>query len=146
MLQSTSRTFGWKKRGEARALTPRAFDVLVYLIEQRGRVVEKQELFDQIWKETFVTDSALAREIKEIRHALEDDAAAPRYIETVPKRGYRFIAKLRESEIPAPQANVLSLAGPANGSIWNSGGRSETWSSRTDRCPQGFESGRPCGL
>ena len=113
MLQSTSRTFGWKKRGEARALTPRAFDVLVYLIEQRGRVVEKQELFDQIWKETFVTDSALAREIKEIRHALEDDAAAPRYIETVPKRGYRFIAKLRENEIPEPLANVFSLPGPA---------------------------------
>ena len=53
--------FRLEKRGEARALTPRAFDVLVYLIEQRGRVVEKQELFDQIWKETFVTDSALAR-------------------------------------------------------------------------------------
>jgi TolB-like protein/DNA-binding winged helix-turn-helix (wHTH) protein/Flp pilus assembly protein TadD len=105
--------FRLEKRGEARALTPRAFDVLVYLIEQRGRVVEKQELFDQIWKETFVTDSALAREIKEIRHALEDDAAAPRYIETVPKRGYRFIAKLRQSEIPEPLANVFSLPGPA---------------------------------
>src|SRR4030095_14214481 len=77
--------FSLEKRGEARALTPRAFDVLVYLIEQRGRVVEKQELFDQIWKETFVTDSALAREIKEIRQALEDDATAPRYVETVPK-------------------------------------------------------------
>ena len=106
--------FRLEKRGEARALTPRAFDVLVYLIEQRGRVVEKQELFDQIWKETFVTDSALAREIKEIRHVLEDDAAAPRYIETVPKRGYRFIARLKENEIPAPQVNVLSLPGPAN--------------------------------
>ena len=105
--------FRLEKRGEARALTPRAFDVLVYLIEQRGRVVEKQELFDQIWKETFVTDSALAREIKEIRHALEDDAAAPRYIETVPKRGYRFIAKLRQSEIPEPLANVFSLPGCA---------------------------------
>jgi TolB-like protein/DNA-binding winged helix-turn-helix (wHTH) protein/Tfp pilus assembly protein PilF len=107
--------FRLEKGGEARALTPRAFDVLVYLIEQRGRVVEKQELFDQIWKETFVTDSALAREIKEIRHALEDDATAPRYIETVPKRGYRFIAKLRESEIPEPLANVFSLPGLANG-------------------------------
>jgi TolB-like protein/DNA-binding winged helix-turn-helix (wHTH) protein/Flp pilus assembly protein TadD len=87
--------FSVRKLDQARTLTPRAFDVLVYLIEQRGRVVNKQELFEQIWKETFVTDYALAREIKEIRRALGDEAGAPRYIETVHKRGYRFIAELK---------------------------------------------------
>jgi TolB-like protein/DNA-binding winged helix-turn-helix (wHTH) protein len=87
--------FSLHKLDQVRTLTPRAFDVLVYLIEHRGRVVEKQEMFEQIWKDSFVTDYALAREIKEIRRALGDDAGAPRYIETVHKRGYRFIAELK---------------------------------------------------
>lgn len=73
-------------------ITPRAFDVLVYLIEHRGRVIEKSELFEQIWKESYVTDNALTKVIKEIRQTIGDEAAAPRYIETIPKRGYRFIA------------------------------------------------------
>jgi TolB-like protein/DNA-binding winged helix-turn-helix (wHTH) protein/Tfp pilus assembly protein PilF len=90
------RNFRVLKQGEPKPLTPRAFDVLRYLIEQRGRVVEKQELFERIWRESFVTDYALAREIKEIRRVLNDDAAAPRYVETVHKRGYRFIAELRD--------------------------------------------------
>ncbi len=80
-----------KGRGKV-ALTPRAFDVLRYLIEHGDRVVEKQELFEQVWKERFVTDNALTRAVKEIRQALGDNAAAPRYVETVPRRGYRFIA------------------------------------------------------
>jgi TolB-like protein/Tfp pilus assembly protein PilF len=57
-------------------------------------VVEKQELFEQVWKENFVSDNALTRVIREIRQAIGDDASAPRYIETIPKRGYRFIAEI----------------------------------------------------
>jgi len=83
------------KDDEPRPLEPRAFNLLVYLIENRGRVVEKQELFDQIWKDSFVTDNALPRAIKEIRRAIGDDAASPRHIETIPKRGYRFVAELK---------------------------------------------------
>ena len=85
-----------RKNGQPRTIEPRAFEVLIYLIEHRERVVEKEELFEQVWKQTFVTDSALAQEIKNIRHALVDDAAAPRYIETVRKHGYRFIAEVQE--------------------------------------------------
>jgi TolB-like protein/DNA-binding winged helix-turn-helix (wHTH) protein len=73
-------------------LTPRAFDVLRYLIEHNDRVVEKAELFEQIWNERFVSDNALTRTVTDIRHSLGDRAESPRYIETVPKRGYRFIA------------------------------------------------------
>jgi TolB-like protein/DNA-binding winged helix-turn-helix (wHTH) protein/Tfp pilus assembly protein PilF len=105
------RNFRVLKQSQPKPLTPRAFDVLRYLIEQRGRVVEKQELFERIWQESFVTDYALAREIKEIRRALSDDAAAPRYVETVHKRGYRFIAELQEAEEkPSP---VVENATPA---------------------------------
>ncbi len=86
------------KGGEARKITPRAFEVLVYLLEQRGRLVEKQELFEAVWKESFVTDNALTRMVKEIRRVIGDSVEAPRYIETVPKRGYRFIGDTKTGE------------------------------------------------
>jgi Tol biopolymer transport system component/DNA-binding winged helix-turn-helix (wHTH) protein len=99
------RNFCLHKGDEVKALTPRAFDVLVYLIENRGRVVEKGELFEQIWGETFVTDNALTRTVKEIRRATGDEAGSPRYIETIPKRGYRFIADVTV----APEAVAASV-------------------------------------
>ena len=101
-------------------LTPRAFDVLHFLLRNCGRVVEKQEIFDQVWKRTFVGDNALTKIIKEIRGALDDDANNPRYIETVPKRGYRFIADLSERITPLlpegawPEAEVVAAAGGSN--------------------------------
>lgn len=85
------------KDGQNITLTPRAFDVLVFLLKNSGHVVEKQEIFKSVWKETFVSDNALTKIIKEIRHALEDSADEPRYIETVPKRGYRFIGEVKEN-------------------------------------------------
>jgi TolB-like protein/Flp pilus assembly protein TadD len=84
------------KNGQPRTIEPRAFDVLVYLIEHRDHLVEKQEMFEQVWKQSFVTDSALTQEIKNIRHAIGDEARSPHYIETVPKHGYRFIAEVTE--------------------------------------------------
>lgn len=89
------------KAGESRALEPRAFDLLLYLIDHRGRVIDKQELFEQVWKQAFVTDNALTRAIKEIRRVIGDNASAPRYIETLPKRGYRFIAEIKSANEPA---------------------------------------------
>ncbi|HEX6127234.1 MAG TPA: winged helix-turn-helix domain-containing protein [Pyrinomonadaceae bacterium] len=86
------------------ALTPRAFDVLVYLIRHRGRVVEKQEIFDAIWKDSFVTDDALTRIIKEIRRELGDVAGSPNYIATVRKRGYKFVAAVEEAIESAEEA------------------------------------------
>lgn len=87
------------KNNEVRKITPRAFEVLIYLVENAGRIVSKQDLFDEVWKENFVTDNALTRMIKEIRQVIGDDADAPIYIETVPKRGYRFIAKITLDKI-----------------------------------------------
>src|SRR6185503_18674977 len=91
-----TKNFRVVRDGQEVTLTPRAFDVLVFLIRNSGRVVEKQELFSEIWKGTFVSDNALTKVIKEIRHTLDDDATAPRYIETVTKRGYRFIGAVEE--------------------------------------------------
>ena len=117
--------FQVRKRGELVALTPRAFDVLTYLIEKRARVVEKQELFEQVWKETFVTDNALTRTVKEIRRNLGDNAGAPRYIETIHKRGYRFIGDLKDSHEVAeakgiglePTEKPVSLPTPSSRSV-----------------------------
>ena len=53
------------KEGQAVTLTPRAFDVLVFLLKNAGRVVEKQEIFDAVWKDTFVTDNALTKIVKD---------------------------------------------------------------------------------
>lgn len=108
--------FRVQRNGHEIALTPRAFDVLVFLLQNGGRVVEKQELFDGVWKEAFVSDNALTKIIKEIRHALEDHADNPRYIETVPKRGYRFIGEIKENlyqpdtEVKEPVDNGVTKA------------------------------------
>src|SRR5688500_20317530 len=78
--------------------------VLHYLVENRGRLVSKEELIQAVWGETFVTDNALTRVIAQLRKALGDSAKQARYIETVPTQGYRFIAAVEEVE--APQAAV----------------------------------------
>jgi len=109
-----------EKANQSRKITPRAFDVLMYLIEHRDSVVEKQELFDAIWEERFVTDNALTRSIKEIRQVIGDDADAPRYIETIPRRGYSFIAKVEriepvsEGHRSVPEQSIVHAEPPAH--------------------------------
>ena len=82
------------KGGRAVALEPKAFEVLLFLIQNRGRLVRKTELLDALWADAFVTENALTREIALLRKALGDEARNARYIETVPRRGYRFIAEV----------------------------------------------------
>ena len=79
--------------GEIRPLEPKVFRLLQFLAENHGRVVSKEEILRAVWEGTFVTDNALTRAITQIRKALNDDPKQPRYIETVPTVGYRFIAE-----------------------------------------------------
>lgn len=72
-------------------LNGRYFDALVLLIRNHGRLVEKEQFFTEVWGETLVSDSALTQCIKEIRKQLGDQASNPRYIQTVPGHGYRFV-------------------------------------------------------
>ncbi len=83
--------------GEPVALNSKYLDVLLLLIRHRGQLVEKQHIFDQIWEGVFVTDSALTQCVKDIRRQLGDDASNPRYIKTIPKYGYMFIAEAIEA-------------------------------------------------
>ena len=73
-------------------IEPKVFDVLRFLVANRDRVVTKEELLDGLWRDTFVAPNALTRAVAQLRKALGDDADQPRYVETVAKRGYRFIA------------------------------------------------------
>ena len=80
-------------RGETRVdLNTRYLDALVLLVRESGRLVTKDRLFEEVWSDVVVSDSALTQCIKEIRIALGDDAANPSYVQTVPRHGYRFIA------------------------------------------------------
>jgi serine/threonine-protein kinase len=85
------------------ALPPRVLGVLEVLIDRPGQVVARQDLLDGVWKDAFVTDTSLAEAVSFLRQALGDDPQAPRYIQTVHRRGYRFLAPLTpdRSQIPA---------------------------------------------
>ena len=82
--------------GQPVSLTPKAFDVLLTLVEHHGRLLEKEELFKAVWPDTFVEESNLTSNITLIRKALNENGAGEQYIKTVPKRGYRFVAAVRE--------------------------------------------------
>ncbi len=86
------------------ALAPKPFAVLCHLIEHRGELVTKEALLDAVWPNLHVSESSLSFAINAVRAALGDDARTPRYIQTVPRRGYRFIAQpaAKISEEPEP--------------------------------------------
>src|ERR1043166_3764560 len=76
-------------------LTPKAFDTLLVLVENSGRVIGKKDLMEQVWPDSFVEENNLAQNISILRKALGD--GGPKIIETVPKRGYRFMAEVSET-------------------------------------------------
>ncbi len=83
--------------GEEKHLRQKAFQVLVYLLERRERLVSKNELFETVWNNTAVTDDVLVQCVTEIRRSIGDDPHHPRFIKTVPKSGYRFIGSVEEN-------------------------------------------------
>jgi TolB-like protein/tetratricopeptide (TPR) repeat protein len=99
-----------------RHLPPRTMDVLVALAENAGETVTKDELLDRVWADREVYESVLPRTIAELRQLLDDTAVRPRYVETVPKRGYRLLAAVHPWGERRPRIAVLPLAnlsGPA---------------------------------
>ncbi|HEU4650049.1 MAG TPA: transcriptional regulator, partial [Croceibacterium sp.] len=105
-------------------LNARYLDALVLLAGEQGRLVSKNRFLEEVWRGIPVTDEALTQCIKTLRRQLGDDAANPRFIETVPKHGYRFIAALQAADAPTittassaawRQALSTVLAGAAGG-------------------------------
>ena len=97
-----------RRAGEEQKLEPQAFDVLLYLIEQRGRMVAKSELLDEIWGDRFVSESALTTRIKSARRVVGDDGRAQRIIRTVHGRGYEFVAAIETLDPAEPVATPPS--------------------------------------
>src|SRR6188768_3683433 len=82
------------RHGVPVAITPKAFQLLKTLVEDHGRIVEKRDLMTAIWGDSFVEDGNLTFTVNLLRKTLGDDRAGHRFIETVPRRGYRFIANV----------------------------------------------------
>ena len=109
-------TQGLRRGMQEVRLTPKSLGVLMHLAARPGRVVTKDELFAAVWSDVAVTDSALATCIQEIRRALDDDAREPRYVETVHRRGYRFVARTStEASTPAEVSVLARSDGPLIG-------------------------------
>ena len=84
--------------GEPVALTPKAFETLVALVRRAGHLADKDELLKEVWPDSFVEESNLAQNVFALRRALGDGENGRPYIETVPKRGYRFQASVKAFE------------------------------------------------
>jgi len=84
------------RNGDRVPVPPKGFDVLAYLVEHAGQLVTQDEILEALWPETFVNPEVLRKYILEIRRTLGDRPDTPEFIETLPKRGYRFIAAVRE--------------------------------------------------
>ena len=105
---------GFLRRGDKEVtLSPKAFDLLAYLVEQHGRVVTKADLIEHVWADTAVTDNSLAQRLLEIRRALADDSQ--QLIRTVARRGYVFAAPVTTPvvEFPRRVAEVAAESGPS---------------------------------
>ena len=87
-------------------LNGRYFDALALLVRDAGKLVSKDRFLDEVWRGVPVTDEALTQCIKTLRRQLGDDAARPRFIETVPKHGYRFIASVEQGSEPNSPATA----------------------------------------
>ncbi|KAA6186973.1 tetratricopeptide repeat protein [Thiohalocapsa marina] len=105
---------GSEVRPEIR-IEPRYMDLLVYLAQASGRVVSAEEILERVWAGQVVGEHSVYQAIARLRKALGDDSSQPRYIETVPKRGYRLIARQSASQSASQNAGRESAATPAPG-------------------------------
>jgi DNA-binding winged helix-turn-helix (wHTH) protein len=106
------------REGTEIALPPRVLGVLEVLVDRAGQVVARQDLLDGVWKDAFVTDTSLAEAVSFLRQALGDDPQSPRYIQTVHRRGYRFLAPVTDVRektgtvpVSAPETVTVPLSG-----------------------------------
>ena len=110
--------YDWEQRllfreGETVPLAPKVAETLRVLLERHGTVVGKAELMREVWPDTTVEEIGLARNISQLRKALGDESESGRYIETLPKRGYRFVG-----DVVTEGAEVVGPAGAKEGAPW----------------------------
>jgi TolB-like protein/DNA-binding winged helix-turn-helix (wHTH) protein len=103
------------RNGDRVPLAPKGFDVLAYLVEHAGRVVTQDEILEALWPETHVSPEVLRKYILEIRRALGDRPNNPEFIETLPKRGYQFIAAVTDESTAERPDGLTSHAAEEQG-------------------------------
>src|ERR1700733_307869 len=113
------REFAILKAGRLQQVEPKAFRVLLMLIQNPNKLIAKEELLTRVWRDTAVTENSLARNIALLRRLLGDDAREPRFIETVSSIGYRFLCPVEATEEPTGNLDITagSAAQGANGHI-----------------------------
>lgn len=94
------------RRQELVALTPKSVETLLFLVERHGQIVDKKELLEAVWPDTFVEEVSLARNVSLLRKALSDHQDGHAFIETIPKRGYRFVAPVEIEDLPSGQTEL----------------------------------------
>jgi DNA-binding winged helix-turn-helix (wHTH) protein/TolB-like protein/Tfp pilus assembly protein PilF len=122
------------------SLTPKAFELLVFLVQNSGRLVTKDQIMKAVWPDSFVEEANLTVWISVLRKALGDREGGPHYIETVPKKGYRFTAEVREAKVSLPVAKPAVDAGAVSVGNNLSGGNGR---SPTAVAPQAAEIAAP---
>jgi TolB-like protein/DNA-binding winged helix-turn-helix (wHTH) protein/Flp pilus assembly protein TadD len=100
------------RNGSAVRLEPKMMSVLLLLAENAGQVVSKEKLLDVVWKDVFVSEQALKVTISELRKALADDARNPRFINTIPKKGYQLIAEVKPVTAAAEPQRAAKVGAP----------------------------------
>jgi DNA-binding winged helix-turn-helix (wHTH) protein/Tol biopolymer transport system component len=101
-----------RSSGEEVPLTPRVFDLLLLLVETNGGILTKNEILERIWPDAVVEESNLTQNIFVLRKALDDPTQNPRFIKTVPRKGYRFIADVRVLDTSEPEAEARPVDTP----------------------------------
>src|SRR5271157_1373579 len=105
--------------GEQRVLlTPKAFAVLRHLVAHAGRLVTQDELLEAVWPDTFVQPEVLKYQIADIRGTLGDRARNSLFIETLPRRGYRFVAAVHDGTAAKPEPSAPAGSDPVLGELW----------------------------
>src|SRR5689334_22006143 len=94
------------------ALTPKSLETLLFLVERHGQIVDKKELLEAVWPETFVEEVSLARNISLLRKALSDHQDGHAFIETIPKRGYRFVAPVEIQDLSSEERQLTPISEP----------------------------------
>jgi DNA-binding winged helix-turn-helix (wHTH) protein len=107
--------------GREQPLIPRYFDLLVFLIERRRDAVHRRDIFDGVWRDVVVSDSALSQAIRTIRRVLGDDSREPRFVRTVSRHGYRFVFADLIEEDDADEWPAVEVTPPVDSSA------SEAW-------------------
>src|SRR5688572_15350065 len=100
---------GLYRGGERVRLTPKPLETLIVLVENRGHAVDKATLLQAVWGETVVTEDVLVQAVGDIRRALGDDKDDPRFVLTVPREGYRFVASVEAEALAASPPSPSGL-------------------------------------